>query len=233
MLASSRSSSDSGKRSDNHRAYRTNWRFQCGPQTFRARRAGAFLAPVPEFGFRSWTQESIVRPYKQRLSWRSVGNLPNLRSLSAACSCRSCQKGMQDTEGPTCRSTVAARASESSAIAARGGINWHYLALTGRNSGWAGQATRDRHKALTCWWIERKGKARRRLPSGLCCKRAMRFEPTTFTLATCETVAASVCVYNGYDAYYSVGDQLSDGIPGTIVHHWPPLVMTEGGKLEG
>ena len=86
--------------------------------------------------------------------------------------------------GITRRSTVAAQAAGCSAIAARGGINWHYLAPTDRIGGHRSRMRRDWRKALTCWRIGRKHKARRWLPSGLLIKRAMRFEPTTFTLAT-------------------------------------------------
>ena len=43
----------------------------------------------------------------------------------------------------------------------------------------------------------------------------------TFTLATQEKVAVSVCESVVYGAYDFLGDQLGDGIPGVVVHHWP------------
>ena len=84
----------------------------------------------------------------------------------------------------TSRSTVAARAAECSAIAARGGIVWHRVATSGSDRAGGSRGRRRGRKALACWRIDRKPKVRRRLPSSLHRKRAMRFELTTFTLAT-------------------------------------------------
>ena len=84
----------------------------------------------------------------------------------------------------TSRSTVAAGAAECSAFAARRGIVWHRMATSGRNPGADGTGREGRRKRWAGRGLGRKSKAWRHLPSGLGQQRAMRFELTTFTLAT-------------------------------------------------
>src|SRR5690606_5643856 len=93
-----------------------------------------------------------------------------------------CEAGAINTPPP--RSTVAARASKCSAYAARRGIVWHHLAPSGSDRRRASRAEMVVAQGFDVTLVVRKQKARLHLAAGLCQKRVMGFEPTTFTLAT-------------------------------------------------